>query len=312
AFWRELGARNRVRNREVEVRNRQGAVHTMLLSADIIEINTVPHILTVALDISDRKRAELEMWRTVEREKELSRLKSSFVSMVSHEFRTPLGIIQSSSEILRDYLEQIDPEERREHLQSIARNTRRMAGLMEEVLVLGQLDAGRMEYKTAPLDLGVLCQQITGDVVSATDRRCPIELMMHPDDDFEGEGDSRLLRHIFTNLLSNAVKYSEPGQRVDFTLARDGCEAVCVVRDHGIGIPEADRPWLFQAFHRGQNVHGRPGTGLGLVIVKRCVDLHGGSIQVDSVPGKGTTVTLRLPLFPAHSATAPVQNAEAR
>jgi len=235
------------------------------------------------------------MWRALEREKELSQLKSNFVSMVSHEFRTPLGIIQSSAEILHDYLDKLDPAEREEHLRSISRNTRRMAGLMEEVLVLGRLDAGKMDFKPAPIDLPAFCRRLADEILSATEGRCPLELDVS--DVGQARADERLLRHIFGNLLSNAVKYSEPGQPVQFVVVRQGREAVCVVCDCGIGIPEPDRPRLFQAFHRGQNVDQRPGTGLGLVIVKRCVDLHGGSIQITSQPGKGTTATVRLPLF---------------
>ena len=113
----------------------------------------------------------------------------------------------------------------------------------------------------------------------------------------EIEGDERLLRHIFTNLLTNAVKYSGTGRAVRFDIACAGAEMVGTIRDQGIGIPEADREWLFNAFHWGHNVADRPGTGLGLVIVKRCVDLHRGKILVESKVGKGTTITVRLPTF---------------
>jgi signal transduction histidine kinase len=99
------------------------------------------------------------------------------------------------------------------------------------------------------------------------------------------------------NLLVNAVKYSEPGQPVDFTVRREGADAVCEIRDRGIGIPEGDRTQLFQAFQRGGNVGQRPGTGLGLVIVKRCAELHGGTLDLRSAVGQGTTVTVRLPVF---------------
>jgi signal transduction histidine kinase len=116
--------------------------------------------------------------------------------------------------------------------------------------------------------------------------------------------DERLLRHIFTNVLTNAVKYSDPGKAVQFEIKCAGENIVCLVRDHGIGIPEADREWLFNAFHRGCNVGDRPGTGLGLVIVKRCVDLHGGKIKVESKLGKGTAVTMTLPIFSPESAAA--------
>jgi signal transduction histidine kinase len=169
-----------------------------------------------------------------------------------------------------------------------------MAGLMEEALLIGRFDAGRMEFKPAPLDLSAFARRLVDEVLSVTDRRCPIELVLGVIPP-QAQMDERLLRHIFTNLLTNAVKYSEPGRAVRFEFGCDGTDMVAAVRDQGIGIPEADREWLFNAFHRGRNVGDRPGTGLGLVIVKRCVDLHGGTIRIESVSGEGTTVSVRLP-----------------
>lgn len=254
-------------------------------------------IQAVVTDITERKRAEEEMWRALERERELRLLKSNFVSMVSHEFRTPLGIIQSSAEILQDYLDQLGPEERREHLASIIQNTRRMAGLMEEVLLLGGLEAGKMGFEPDWMDLGAFCRKVSDEVQAATEHRCPLTLHTGADVAESAWGDPRLLHHLFANLLTNAVKYSDAGQSVEFIIRREGRSAVCVVRDRGIGIPEADQPRLFQAFHRGHNVQHRPGSGLGLVIAKRCVELHRGSLQLESREGTGTTVTVRLPLF---------------
>jgi signal transduction histidine kinase len=282
------------------VRNRQGETFTMLVSADIIEIDRVPHLLTVGLDITQRKRAEEEMLRTLAREKELSQLKSNFVSMVSHEFRTPLGIIQSSAELLREYHDKMQPAEREEQLESIARNTRRMAGMMEGVLVLSRLDAGKLDFHPAALDLNLFCRRVVDEVLSATNRRCLIELTVNSIPS-EAQADEQLLGHIFTNLLSNAVKYSEPGATVRFSVERDRQDVVCVIRDRGIGIPVEDQQQLFKAFNRGSNVGTRPGTGLGLLLVKRCAELHGGRVKVESKVGEGTTVMVRLPVFPKES-----------
>jgi PAS domain S-box-containing protein len=249
----------------------------------------------VVSDISERRRAEMELKRALERERELNQLKSNFVSTVSHEFRTPLGIIQSSAEILDDYLDRLDPEERREQLQSIIKNSRRMAGLMEDVLLLGRLDAGRMQFIPGPLDLAALCRRLVDEVNSVSAARCPIEFSTAglP---AEAQADERLLRHILLNLLNNAVKYSEAGQTVIFHATGTPDSVRFVIRDHGIGIPVDEQPQLFDAFQRGSNVGQRPGTGLGLVIVKQSVELHGGMIELDSAPGRGTTATVTIPL----------------
>src|SRR6185503_14725944 len=188
----------------------------------------------MVVDISQRKEAEAELRRTLAREKELSQLKSNFVSMVSHEFRTPLGIIQSSAELLRDFHQKMPPSEREEQLESITRNTRRMAGMMEEILVLSRLDAGKLDFQPAALDLSGFCRRVLDEVLSATNRRCHIELTLGLKPE-SAKADERLLGHIFTNLLSNAVKYSEPGTTVHFAVERDGPDAVCTVRDRGIG-----------------------------------------------------------------------------
>jgi PAS domain S-box-containing protein len=285
-----------IRQRECRWRNRWGERFTILLSAEAIKLNDTPHMLSMALDITQRKRSEEELLHTLEREKELGQLKSNFVSMVSHEFRTPLGIIQSSAELLREFHQKMQPDERNEQLESIARNTRRMAGMMEGVLVLSRLDAGKLDFQPTMLDLNVFCRRVVDEVLSATNRRGNIELTLHSIPS-AARADEQLLGHIFTNLLSNAVKYSEPGATVHFTIRRDGRNAVCVVRDGGIGISENDQQQLFKAFHRGGNVGTRPGTGLGLLLVKRCAELHGGTVQVDSRITEGTTVTVTLPIW---------------
>jgi len=247
-------------------------------------------------EISERKQAEAELLKSLAREKELGQLKSNFVSMVSHEFRTPLGVIMSSAEILENYLDQLEPEDRREQLQSIRKNTRRMADLMEEVLVLGMVEAGKLDFKPAALDFECFCRRLVDELQSATNNKCPVQIST-PEDAKDGFADERLLQHVFINLLSNAVKYSPAGSPVHFDVERDGDFAVCRIRDHGMGIPETDIERLFSAFYRGRNAGQVPGTGLGLTIVKRCVELHRGKIKVESAVGRGTTVTVRLPLF---------------
>jgi signal transduction histidine kinase len=175
-----------------------------------------------------------------------------------------------------------------------------MAEMMEEILALSRLDSGKMEFRPALVEVGSFCRRVVEEVLATTDQRCAIEMSLEPGLP-PARADERLLGHILTNLLTNAVKYSEPGRTVDFSIKRDGTDALVVIRDEGIGIPAADQEWLFTTFQRGSNVGERPGTGLGLVLVKRCVDLHGGSVAVQSRLGEGTTVFVRLPVFGAQS-----------
>jgi PAS domain S-box-containing protein len=247
-------------------------------------------------DITERKRAEKSLLDALAREKELSELKSGFVSMVSHEFRTPLGVIMSATEILERYLDRLPPEKRRKHLDMIFRATRNLGHLVEEVLVLSKVEQGQIRFAPAPMDLATLCRQLADEVLSATNRACPIEF--RPEGSLDGaHGDPSLLRHIFTNVLSNAVKYSPPGSPVTLTVNRNGDSAIFTVRDQGIGIPDEDQKRLFKSFARGGNVDQRPGTGLGLVIVKRCVELHGGRVALESRVGAGTSVVITIPMF---------------
>jgi signal transduction histidine kinase len=231
----------------------------------------------------------------LEHEQELGMLKSNFITTVTHEFRTPLGVILSSAEMLQMYFDRLAAKERNEQLQTISDAVQRMAGLMEEVLLFHKVEGGVSELNAEVHDLASLCRQIANEVVSATAHRCEIECKIPalPQARF----DDRLFRHILVNLLNNAIKYSEPGCSVTLTVKRAGRDAVVIVKDRGIGIAEEDLKRLFVPFRRGANVGQRSGTGLGLSIAKRCVDLHGGRLEFQSKVGEGTTATLRLPVF---------------
>ncbi len=292
-----LEARGVVRDREHFLLTKDGNVLTLLVSGEMTTIDGEPHAMTVALDITARKRAEQETLRAFEAEKELNELKSRFVSMVSHEFRTPLGIVMSAVELLQHYMERLPAPKRAQLLEDIRSATRRMGELMEQVLLLGRVEAGRLTAEFAPVEIGALCRKLLDEAVSATNGRCPVKLEVDVPADLAALGDEALLRHIFTNLISNASKYSPEGSEVRWNVQRDGDDALFMVIDNGIGIPAADLPRMFEAFHRGRNVGETQGTGLGLLIVKHCVELHGGRIDVVSEEGVGTTFTVRLPLF---------------
>jgi signal transduction histidine kinase len=249
----------------------------------------------VAERTSELAAAKDDLARALSQERELGELKSRFVSLVSHEFRTPLGIIMSAVEVLRHYSGRISAEKHTELQEDIHSATLQMSGLMEQVLMLGRAEAGKIGWKPTRVDLAGLCERIVDENRSSTHDRCSVR--------FSTEGDLKdamldesLVRHIIGNLLSNAVKYSPLGSSVELTLSRDGDEAVLEVQDHGIGIPVADQAKLFEAFYRASNVGETPGTGLGLLLVKHCVDQHHGSIQMRSEEGVGTTFTVRLPV----------------
>ena len=246
-------------------------------------------------EVVERQRAQTELHHALAAERELNELRSRFVSMVSHEFRTPLGVILSAAENLDSYFERLKPEQRRSQLDHVIQATRQMAKVMENVLFIGRAEAGKLEFKPVTLDLAGVCESLVHQVQTSTENKCPIRFHAEPLP--AANCDESLLRHILTNLLTNAVKYSNSGAAIDFNLERHNGEAVFRVQDQGIGIPAADQKQLFSAFHRGRNAGQVPGTGLGLVIVKRCVEVHRGQITYESAEGIGTAFTVTLPLF---------------
>lgn len=236
-----------------------------------------------------------EQQRELELQRELNRLKSNFVSMVSHEFRTPLGVIQSSAEILEAYLDRLGPERRAEHLAEIVQSTTRMKDLMEEVLLLSRVESGRMEFRPAPVDLLVLVRRLVAEATAAAaSQNGRIELVTSGVER-SAKLDETLMGIVLSNLFSNALKYSPSGSPVQLLLRRDGGYLTFEVRDRGLGIPAKDQPHLFTSFHRASNVADLPGTGLGLTIVRRCVELHGGTISFASTEGQGSSFIVRLP-----------------
>jgi signal transduction histidine kinase len=256
----------------------------------------------VNVDIDDRKRAEVELLAAVQREKELSEMKSKFVSTASHEFRTPLATMLSSAELLEHYSESLGQDEKRNLLQTIQSSAKRMSEMIDDVLTLGRAESGVLKLNLGPTNLRELCGRVVAEfriaqgkhhVITLDDRFDRLEAMM----------DERLLRHILNNLLSNAVKYSPQGSEVKFVLERRDENAAIEIQDRGIGIPPEDQPRMFESFHRASNVDNRPGTGLGLAIVKKAVELHGGEISLQSAVGDGTRFTVVLPLRQASQTT---------
>jgi signal transduction histidine kinase len=215
------------------------------------------------------------------------------VAVASHEFRTPLAAILSSVELLDDYDDSFPAEERKEIQGLVKTAVKRMNGMVEQVLITSRLESRGFAFEPRPLPLPELLAQITAEVDRANSRTRRVTLAC-TDLQAMREVDERLLRHILANLLSNALKYSPPEAPVRCTATGLGGVLALTITDQGIGIPQADIPRLFKTFHRGTNVGNVQGTGIGLHIVKECVELHRGSISVDSTAGQGTTFRVQL------------------
>lgn len=245
-------------------------------------------------DITERKQAEEDIRNALTKEKELNELKSSFVSMTSHEFRTPLTTILSSAELLQNYSHKMSEEKKLQHLGRIQASVKNMIHLLNDVLLIGKAEAGKLDFKPIPLNLVKFCYELVEEIELSTNTHTIV--FCHQGDCTNACMDEKLLRHILSNLLSNAIKYSPSGTTVHFDLVGKEGEAIFRVQDSGIGIPVVDQAKLFDQFHRASNVGTISGTGLGLAIVKKSVDLHGGKIGIVSEVGVGTTFTLTIPL----------------
>jgi PAS domain S-box-containing protein len=258
-------------------------------------------IVGIIRDITDSKRAEekrLEAERLqikLEKEKEVLDLKEQFLSVVSHEFRTPLAVIKSAVDLLQRYFDRLSPEKHQKYIQNIATRTDEMIELLNDVLIISKARASKTEFKLEPIDLEGFCSDIVEQLQGT--QGASHRLVFTSRGQFEnGHFDTRLLRHILINLLSNAIKYSPTGSDVLFDLTRENDRAIFLVKDRGIGIPSHDLEQLYEPFFRATNTGSIGGTGLGLAIVYESVMTHGGTIACESTEGEGATFTIHLPI----------------
>ncbi len=247
---------------------------------------------TVEMAIA-RFKAESEIRNALEIEKELNELKSRFISMVSHEFRTPLSTILFSVGLLENYGSKWPEEKKLNHIHRIQSAVKKMTNLLEDVLTIGRAEAGKLEFKPIPLDLENFCRQLLEELEVTDEKKHQIILISSVTNWVEL--DEKLLQHILSNLLSNAIKYSPINSQIELEIKCENEWITFQVKDQGIGIPLEDQKHLFEDFHRAKNVGTISGTGLGLSIVKRSVELHGGQINVASQLGVGTTFTVIIP-----------------
>ena len=286
------------------VQRRKDGTPVYILAATTLltdKTGTATGAVSINRDITERKAMEEEVLKAermrveLEAQREILELKESFISMVSHQFRTPLTVILSSNELLEKYYERLTTEKRQKYLVQIREQTQYMAALLDEVLFISKSKAGKLDFEPAFIDLEAFCRSAF-EQLQFTDNGAH-QFVFEVEGDFrEAKADSKLLQHIVFNLLSNAIKYTPQGKEIRFELRREEENAVLRFADQGIGIPEKDQERLFEPFHRAGNVKQMRGTGLGLAIVKDSVLAHGGEINFESKEGLGTTFTVLLPV----------------
>jgi PAS domain S-box-containing protein len=244
--------------------------------------------------IAERKKAEEEARRALEQERELNELKSKFVSIASHEFRTPLSTVLSSASLISSYLEKGDTEKIEKHIQRIKSSVSHLTGILNDFLSLGKLEEGRLDIQKEPVELPGLAEEVCEEMRPQLKEGQVIHI--HTDPNMRAiETDGRIMRNILFNLLSNASKYSAPHKNIYLTFRSWENHYEINVRDEGIGIPKNEHKHLFERFFRASNAGNVQGTGLGLNIVKRYVELLKGEINFTSEEGKGTTFILSFP-----------------
>jgi PAS domain S-box-containing protein len=278
-----------------------GSICPMDLTATMIPWKDDRAILITLRDASERKLLEAEILRAerlrgeMEKEREVTQLKEDFITMVSHDFRTPLAVIMTSRDMLERYYERLTQTRRAEQLQKIRDQVWYMTGMLDDVLLLGKARAKKLEFNPTTIDLKKVCWSVFDETRMTDNENHTFHL------DARGQLgnlrlDAKLIHRILSNLLNNAVKYSPEGGIIRLELSREDKKVNLRVSDQGIGIPKKDQTRLFEPFHRGGNTSGIVGTGLGLAIVYESVEIHGGSISVQSDEGVGSIFTVCLPV----------------
>lgn len=262
-------------------------------------------------DITERKQLEAYLRQSLENEKEINYLKSRFLTMVSHEFRTPLATILSSADLLEFYIEQSQKENALNHVERLQAAAEYMAQMLNDVLMMEEAKNGKLNFNPVWLDLVQFSKEFVKNLkfslnrtkVIAQEKKHTIDVIIHLNKQADeahifGLFDKNLIKQILNHLLWNAIKYSPQGGLILLEIdARDAEEIILQVKDSGIGIPTEEQTQIFEMFYRGNNIENIPGSGLGLSIVKSCVYLHGGEISVQSTVGVGSTFTVKLPWY---------------
>ena len=259
--------------------------------------DVVTNFVVILSDVTARIYSEEEIKKALEQEKELNKLKSRFVSIISHEFRTPLTAIFSSTELLERYSYKWTDEKRQEHFDRIKKSTHILDDIISFILTANKAESGKLVPVTSKINLIDFCRSIVKEYQAFSGDKYNIIFNHHNFENEVFEIDEIFLRQIISNLLSNAIKYSPDGGDIKFDLSLNDPYISIVIKDNGIGIPEADRPKIFEMFNRAENVGSINGTGIGLSIVNKTVETLGGTISFESTLNKGTTFNIQIPVI---------------
>ena len=287
--------------RDLVAQRLDGTTFPAEISLSPLTVDGEDVVMCIIVDITARKQLEEQRLYAraleveLEKEREIVELRERFTSMVSHEFRTPLAIIQAAAQLLSAAEEDIPPEQLREQLERIGAQAARMQTLLDDVLVLSRANAGRLDFHPEPLDVAAYCRHLVGEFLLASQNSHPVTLRSEalPEDTLV---DPYLLGRMVHNLLLNAARYSAAGSTIAVTLGRAGDWLTITIADDGIGVPVEDQQRIYEPFYRARNASRIPGTGLGLAIVSRSVTAHGGTVSLSSTPEEGATFVIRLPL----------------
>jgi len=275
------------REKEAEETLKEYAAHL----EELVEQRT----LSLQRSVRELQSAKEEVSQSLEKEKELGQLKSRFVSMASHEFRTPLSAVQLSASLIDKYAAGFNSPNIAKHVAKIKNSVANLTGILNDFLSLEKLEAGKVEATFQSFDLVKLSEEITEEMQMVAKENQNI-IYQHTGTESMVRLDPNLLKNCVINLITNAIKYSGENTFIQFNteITHDTC--VITVLDNGIGIPETDQKHLFEAFFRAHNIGNIPGTGLGLNIVTRYANLMNGAINFKSSVNQGTSFTISFPI----------------
>ena len=303
---REDRAQGKSSSYQVRLEQPGGAtLPVMVTGVPRMERGRLAGTIAVVTDLSEQKRVEHQMEAALARERELNGLKSSFVTMASHEFRTPLTAIVHAAELMASYVKALPDgtaTRQRRYLEIIMESSQRMGDLMNDLLLLGRIESGKMATAPVSVELAAFAEELWRQSGTGNER---IEIRLDPALPAVALLDTNILSHALLNLLGNGLKYSVAPAGVTLAIAveppgGDHPARLCfAVQDRGCGIPPADQEKLFQPFFRATNVGKIRGTGIGLTIARDCTRLHGGELTFESRVGEGTTFFVRVPFQPA-------------